>query len=87
MALRVPPLLHLLRSGGVARIVATRPTLIGCEVLFSVKPFQISCTFQGKIFLILAFPFSFPHFLSVIGFSDFPVVHFALSLLSFLPYF
>ena len=55
--------------------------------LVSDEDFQISRTFQGKLFLILAFPFSFLHFLSAIGFSNFPVVHFALSLLSFLPYF
>ena len=38
-------------------------------------------------FLTLAFPFSFLHFLSMFGFSDFTVAHFALCLLSFLSYF
>ena len=41
---------HWLLRGGVAHIVATCLPLIGWWVLFSVKPFQISRTFQGKSF-------------------------------------
>ena len=45
--------------------------------------------FSRQTFLTLAFLFPFLYFLSAFGFSDFIVasMHFALCVLSFLPYF
>ena len=57
--------------------------------LVSGETFSDFMHFSRQTFLTLAFLFSFLHFLSAFGFFDLIVtsVHFALCLISFLPYF
>ena len=78
--------LHLLSHGGVARIVATCPFLIGEQVLFPVNAFSVFPYFSRQTFLTLCLSFfisllsflrliflvlsHFLHFFSVSDFSE-----------------